>query len=269
MEEILTPTRREKNALYQSPVFQRLTGPVLRPGGLGLTEESAQICGLRSGERLLDVGCGYGEAAAMLQNRFGVNAYGMDLDFGLLNGGVDLTHRSASQRRLPQDPEQVADTIMKIQAGAERIPFRSGYFQVVLCECVLSLTTSMKETLNEFKRVLSSGGRLILCDIYLRNPQAAETYPLNEIPMACGFRKAVSQEKIQALLEEVGFVYEWQDLSPVLTQFAGQAIFEHGSLQQFWAALFGGCHSKHAEKTCEMVRASRPGYYRIVAHKSY
>ena len=262
-----TTVGANKNALYQSPALKQLTGPVLRPGGLALTEESARICGVRSGERLLDVGCGYGEAAAMLQNRFGVNAYGLDLDFGLLNGGADLTYRSVSQRRLPQDSEQVSETIIKIQAGAERIPFRSGRFQIVLCECVLSLTANMKTTLMEFNRVLAPGGRLILCDIYLRNPDLDLIHQLKEIPMACGFRKAVSQEKIEALLSGVGFDYEWQDLSHVLTRFAGQLIFEYGSLHGFWAAVFGGCQDGWAERTCHIVRKSWPGYFRVIAQK--
>lgn len=241
-----------KVPLYQSPALQRLTGPVLRPGGLELTEESARLCGLKYGERLLDVGCGYGEAAAMLQNRFGITAYGLDPNAGLLNGGLSN--------------DQTAGAITRIQAGAEHIPFHSDSFQVVLCECVLSLTANMKKTLNEFKRVLSPGGRLVLCDIYLRNPDFGQMQQLKEIPMACGFRKAVSQEKIQMLLTEVGFAYAWQDLSTVLTQFAGQVIFEHGSLQRFWTAVFG-CDSEHAKQTCNSVRASRPGYYRIVARK--
>lgn len=272
--------QQREDALYQSPILQRMTGPVLRPGGLSLTEESARICGLRVGERLLDVGCGYGEAASMLQRRFGVVAYGLDLDFSLLRRDIrggncrcgDLTDETGSDAWAQDiDNPKRACGMTKIQAKAEAIPFQASTFQVLLCECVLSLTPRMRETLAEFERVLSKGGRLILCDIYLRNPEADLTRQLKEIPMACGFRKALHREKIETLLFEAGFSYVWQDLSHILIQFAGQLVFEHGSLQQFWSEVFGGggCQTRKdlAKKTCDIVRKSRPGYFRIFARK--
>jgi arsenite methyltransferase len=231
--------------LYKNPALQKLTGPVLRPGGLELTRESAIQAGLLAGDQILDVGCGFGAAAEMLNKEFSVRCCGLDTDFQLLTSGR---------------------TIPAVQAGAEKMPFRSGRFKALFCECVLSLTDNMKVTLAECKRVLEPNGTLILCDLYLRNQEHCNQ--LQSIPLTCGFRKAMGRNEIEQLVTEAGFDHlHWQDLSPVLTQLAGQAVFDHGSLENFWAEVFGkSCHS--SRKTSENIRASRPGYFRILARNT-
>ncbi|MCP4119922.1 MAG: methyltransferase domain-containing protein [Desulfobacteraceae bacterium] len=230
--------------LYKSRALQELTGPVLRPGGLGLTRESAVKCGLKSGDRVLDVGCGYGAAAEMLAREFSVCSLGLDRDFDMLKGGSDIP---------------------AVQAAAQTMPFRSAGFNALFCECVLSLTPDMAATLAEFRRVLQPGGVLVLCDIYLREKEYCGS--MKSIPLACGFRKAVGRDEVENLVARAGFDHIiWEDLSPVLTQLAGQAIFDHGSLEKFWAGVFGqDCRA--ARETCETIKASRPGYFRIIAEK--
>lgn len=229
--------------LYKSAALQDLTGPVLRPGGLELTRSSALKAGLQPGDRVLDVGCGYGAAAKMLAREFSVCSMGLDMDLELLSAGS-------------------AD-IPIVQATAQVMPFRSASFKALFCECVLSLTPSMSATLSEFHRVLEPGGILILCDIYPRETKYSEQ--MEKIPLACGFRKAVGREEIEALVAGAGFEHMvWEDLSPVLTQLAGQAVFEYGSLEKFWAMVFGrDCQS--AQKSCKTIKDSRPGYFRIIA----
>lgn len=230
--------------LYKSRALQDLTGPVLRPGGLGLTRASAVKCGLKPGDRVLDVGCGYGAAAEMLAREFSVCSLGLDKDFDLLKSGSGIP---------------------AVQATARTMPFRSASFNALFCECVLSLTQDMAATLAEFNRVLEPGGVMVLCDIYLREKDYCGS--LKNIPLACGFRRAVGREDVETLVARAGFDhYIWEDLSPILTQLAGQAIFDHGSLEKFWAGVFGqDCTAAH--RTCETIKASRPGYFRIIAEK--
>lgn len=231
-------------ALYKTSVLQRLTGPVLRPGGLGLTRESAMKCGLEPGHRVLDVGCGYGAAVKMLAGEFSLLAWGIDSD-------LDLLRLNPGKSR--------------IQARAQTLPFRSNSFRALFCECVLSLTPDMGVTLGEFGRVLEPGGALVLCDIHIREKRYCDQ--LKNIPLICGFRQALDKQEIQELVQGAGFEnYRWEDLSHLLTQLAGQAVFDHGSLVKFWADVFGGeCPS--SLHTCEIIRASRPGYFRIIAKK--
>jgi len=235
----------ESKPLYQSHALQKLTWPLLRPGGLELTRESARKCDLKPGERVLDVGCGSGASARMVAEEFSLLSFGLDLDFDMV---------IKSNLNIPS-----------LQAAAQKMPFRSRSFKAIFCECVLSLTPDMTSTLDEFKRVLEPGGVLILCDLYLRNRKDQDK--LKKIPMACGFRKAVGKNEIQELVKGSGFAdISWEDLSPALTHLACQAVFEHGSLEKFWAEVFGeNCSS--SRKTCETIKASRPGYFRIIARK--
>ena len=231
--------------LYKNHGLGQLTGPVLRPGGLELTRESALACNLCPGDRVLDVGCGYGSAVRMLTNEFSVNAWGIDPDMELL---------------------QSHGALAAAQARAQTLPFRSNSFKALFCECVLSLTPDMDRALAEFQRVLEPGGTLVLCDIHVREKRYSEA--LRQIPLACGFRQAVEREHMENRVEAAGFGnLEWEDLSFLLTRLAGKIIFEHGSLLNFWATIFGGpCSSAH--HTCETIRASRPGYFRIFAKKN-
>jgi len=230
--------------LYKTPILQRLTGPVLRPGGLGLTRESAVKCGLEPGQRVLDVGCGYGAAVKMLAREFSLLAWGIDSDLDLLK----------------LNPGKPA-----IQARAQTLPFRPNSFKALFCECVLSLTPDMGAALVEFERVIEPGGALLLCDIHVREKRYSDQ--LKDIPLACGFRQALDKREMQELVQGAGFGdLAWEDLSHLLTQLAGQAVFDHGSLAKFWAGVFGGeCSS--SLRTCETIRASRPGYFRIIAKK--
>jgi len=236
---LLMPT-----ALYQTPALKKLTGPVLRPGGLALTRESVMKSDLKPGDKVLDVGCGSGAAGDMLNREFFLDCVGIDVDLGLFISGTGIP---------------VA------KAAAQRLPFKSGSLKAVFCECVLSLTPDMMVTLGEFYRVLEPGGQLILCDVYLRNK--AHCRELKEMPLACGFRKGVGEKDIHKYVAGTGFEHiQWEDLSSLLTQLAGQAIFEHGSLEHFWAEVFGReCGA--SRRACDAIRASRPGYFRIIARK--
>jgi SAM-dependent methyltransferase len=180
----------------------------------------------------------------MLSNEFSLLAWGIDPDMDLLklNPG-----------------EQV------LQAMGQTLPFRSNTFKALFCECVLSLTPDMGAALVEFKRVLEPGGALVLCDIHVRGKKYCDE--LKNIPLACGFRQALERQNMQELVKDAGFKnLVWKDLSHLLTQLAGQAVFDHGSLSKFWAGVFGQECSSSID-TCETIRASRPGYFRIIARK--
>ena len=254
----------KEKALYQNPVLQRLTGPVLRPGGLELTRESAVKCGFKPGDRVLDVGCGFGAAAAMLAREFSLWCVGIDVNFDMFmtNAGAPVAATIAGNLA---DGSALTRKVPVIQAAAQMLPFGSGSLKAVFCECVLSLLPDMGMALAEFFRVLEPGGVLILCDIYFRNSHHCND--LKELPLACGFRKAAGRADMEALVDSAGFdAVQWEDLSLLLTRLAAEAIFEHGSLHRFWAAVFGGeCGA--SRRTCDAVRAGRPGYFRIIAQK--
>lgn len=111
-------------------------GP-LHPGGREATERLLDGAGVGGDTRLLDVGCGGGEAVALARER-GASAV-----------GVDVRPRT--------------DGVLR--AEATRLPLRTGAFDVVLAECVLCLAADYPAALAETRRVLGPDGRLAFSDV--------------------------------------------------------------------------------------------------------
>jgi len=112
-----------------------LDGP-LHPGGTDATARLLDRAGVRAGTRLLDVGCGAGDALSVARDR-GADAVGID--------------------RSPA-------TEGAIRGDATALPVRAGSVDVVLAECVLCLT-DLPAALAEARRVLVAGGRLAVSDV--------------------------------------------------------------------------------------------------------
>jgi SAM-dependent methyltransferase len=114
-----------------------LDGP-LHPGGTEATAQLLDRADVGPGTRLLDVGCGAGDALTVARQR-GAEALGVD-------------------------PEPSPDTGRVVRGDATALPFQSGTVDVLLAECVLCLT-DLSVALGEANRVLDSGGRLALSDV--------------------------------------------------------------------------------------------------------
>ena len=142
----------------KSREFRKVTGPTLRPGGFALTERALEVCKLKTGMTVLDVGCGMGASVNRLSSGHGRNPWAWMRPFRLLR----------------ESPEQNS-SVMLINGRAEALPFRDHAFDGVFCECVLSLLPDPLGALNEFCQVLKSEGRLVITDIYARLPEGALT----------------------------------------------------------------------------------------------
>ncbi|MEF8843220.1 MAG: methyltransferase domain-containing protein [Haloarculaceae archaeon] len=114
-----------------------LDGP-LHPGGTEATAQLLDRVDVGSGTRLLDVGCGAGDALTVARQR-GADALGVD-----------------------PDPSPNTDRVVRGDATA--LPVQNGTVDVLLAECVLCLT-DLPVALGEAHRVLDSGGRLALSDV--------------------------------------------------------------------------------------------------------
>jgi len=112
-----------------------LAGP-LHPGGTEATAALLDRAGVGPSTRLLDVGCGAGDALSVARDR-GADALGID-------------------------PEPSTDRA--VQGDAMALPIKGGSVDVLLAECVLCLT-DLDAALAEANRVLADGGRLALSDV--------------------------------------------------------------------------------------------------------
>jgi SAM-dependent methyltransferase len=212
---------------YEKSPLRDVTGLTIRPGGLALTDRALEICSFAAGAELLDVGCGAGGTVEHLCSSHGLNASGVDLSRVLLAEG------------LARDP-----ALQLTMASAEALPFAAGSFDGILCECVLSLVAEPLTALAEFRRVLQSGGFLILSDLYDRR----ETEPKGDL------RGVVTRNQAESWLSQSGFTtVVWEDHTGLLKELAARLILAGCSLD---------------ELCCGTIAAGqRPGYYLLVARK--
>lgn len=182
---------------YDRSGLRRLTGDVLRPGGLALTDRAVRLCGLRPGATVLDVGCGAGITVQHLRRAHRLAAVGLDPSAVLTGAGRD---------RAPGLP--------LLRGSADRLPLAAGSVQAVLLECVLSVLDDPGRALAEARRVLRPGGRLVLSDLYARRPG-----PTPEGP-------APGLGELLALLRATGFrPMVWADHSDQLVRLAVQLVW--------------------------------------------
>ena len=57
--------------VYESEHIRSICGETIRPGGYDLTRRALELCGIRSGQTLLDIGCGYGASMEFIRENFG------------------------------------------------------------------------------------------------------------------------------------------------------------------------------------------------------
>jgi SAM-dependent methyltransferase len=151
-----------------------------------------------------------------------------------------------------------------VRAAGQMLPFPDESADGVFAECSLSVMNDPGRALDEFQRVLRTGGKLILSDVYARNPEGA--VQLKGIPLECCLRGAFRKEELLGKLTNSHFRIDlWEDHSELLARFAAQLIFCYGSMDQFWLRSSAG--SVNAEEIQRAVAAAKPGYFLLIAQK--
>lgn len=212
---------------------------MLRPGGLELTARSIALAELHAGASILDLGCGRGESVAYLRG----------LGFAAL--GVD--------RRQPL--ESASYDAFQIVAAAEELPLPNAGMDGILAECSLSLVADLARALSECARVLKIGGRLMVSDLYAREPQ--NVYALRALQVGC-ISGIFVREELEEQLALHGFEVEiWEDQSRALREATARYILDNGSLDAMWSARSGS----DARQIDGALRDVRAGYFLLIARR--
>ncbi len=125
---------------------------ILHPGGLGLTRELAELCHAQSGKSLLDVASGTGESACYLAESLGCRVTGIDHSAFM----VGTAKQKAKDRKLEVGFQE---------ADAHHLPFETGTFDVVICECT-TCALDKARVIHEMVRVARTGGYVGISDLY-------------------------------------------------------------------------------------------------------
>ncbi|MBC6679968.1 DVU_1556 family methyltransferase [Zhenpiania hominis] len=208
---------------------------LIRPGKFDITEKAMEICALKKGAAVLDVGCGDGTCAEHLQDKYGYKVTGIDMNLSKIQEGKE---RNKNLDLRMGDGEFLED-------------FSSFSFDCVMMECTLSLINLPDEALHEAFCVLKKGGKLFISDLYLKNPDPRQVKAIQieaerqaKIPHKeenCGegqmrfvdfrFEGAFIKEPMLRYMEEVGYkIVAFEDRSADLDTYVAETILREGSL---------------------------------------
>jgi SAM-dependent methyltransferase len=131
---------------------------VLHPGGLERTDEMARMCHIGPGKAVLDVGAGRGASACHLARKYGCHVT-----------GVDTSRRMVRRCRQTADRERALDRTEFVVADACALPFTDSGFDLVIAECVTTLTDRAR-CWTEMVRVTKPGGYVGDLEMTWREP---------------------------------------------------------------------------------------------------
>jgi ubiquinone/menaquinone biosynthesis C-methylase UbiE len=224
-----------------------VTGETLRPGGFRLTEKAVGLCGLSTGDAVLDLGCGRGATVNYLYRTHRIRAVGID-----------------PSEKLIGDARKQYGFADFVTGRGEKLLFPSESFSCVFAECTLSLMEDLNAVLKETFRVLKAGGRLVVTDVYAQNPR--ETAGLRPFAMNSCLRGLHDLKKLEEMLRETGFVVSYrEDCSDLLKELMVKTVFTFGSMAAFWNGTSGNCVD--GRRYQEALKKCKPGYFLMIAEK--
>jgi ubiquinone/menaquinone biosynthesis C-methylase UbiE len=143
---------------------------------LDITEKAMRLMDLRSGERVLDMGCGSGWATRLLARMVGEGPAG----FGQVVG-VDISDEMVRQARAAS---REFENVMFVVGSAAQVPWEENFFDKVLSVESFYYYPDQDRALAELFRVMAPRGRLfILINLYKDNPYSLQWVPKLKVPV--------------------------------------------------------------------------------------
>jgi len=153
------------------------------------------------GEICVDLGSGRGNDVIRLADETGDKgyAYGIDISEGMI---------AKAKANLLKFEVKNAEIL---QAELENLPLESSTADLVISNCTINHASDKQAVWNEVYRILKSGGRFVVSDIYATSPIADE-YRNDPAAVAECWAGAVTKDEYLSMLETAGFknlvVYE-------------------------------------------------------------
>jgi arsenite methyltransferase len=139
---------------FDAEAARRVEAVYLTPDVVQQRREVLRLLALRPGERVLDIGSGPGLLSAEMAAAVGVA--------GAVRG-IDVSDSMLALAGARVGPAGSAPMEFR-RAGAEKIPYPDGSFDVAVSTQVLEYVRDIPRALAEIHRVLRPGGRVLLLD---------------------------------------------------------------------------------------------------------
>ena len=146
------------------------------------------------GEVCVDLGSGRGNDVIRMAEEVGEtgHAYGIDISEGMIIKAMANIEKFEVKNA----------TIL--QAELEALPLESDSVNLVISNCTINHATNKQAVWNEIYRILRSGGRFVVSDIYATSPIADE-YRNDPVAVAECWAGAVTKDEYLTMLEKAGF----------------------------------------------------------------
>ncbi len=208
---------------------------LLHPGGTALTDEMLENCSLPKGARFLDLGCGRGESAAHIAEKYALDITGADVSDALL-----------------EQARAAHPDLNFVKCDGMTLDFPSCSFDGAMIECSFSLMKNQEEILHELYCILKPGAPLVIADLYMLRPDMdrarencieAQKHRYGQTGNESGPEQTWAspfcldgmfvKELLLALLEDTGFLlHKWEDRTRELRNYAAQLLMDYGSLEE-------------------------------------
>ena len=159
------------------------------PGGFSLTQSILEDEQIQPFESVLDIGCGTGQTAAFLAQKFECQVTAVDNHPIMLN--------KARERF-----ENIDYPIIVIEGDAQNLNLMDNSFDIIIAESVISFT-DIARTLNELSRILKSGGRMILIEMAAEQSLSEELK--NKACNLYGIHEILNEQEWILKLHQAGF----------------------------------------------------------------
>lgn len=172
----------------------------LRYGGLSETS-CCLSCGgainyakAQAGEQCVDLGSGRGNDVIRLAEEVGEKGYVY---------GIDISEGMIAKARMNLNKFDVKNAEI-LQAELESLPLDSESIHLVISNCTINHAINKEQVWAEVHRILMSGGRFVVSDIYATSPIPDE-YRTDPEAIAECWAGAVTRAEYLTMLEQAGF----------------------------------------------------------------